>query len=82
MGEISLSEKRGYGEQFDVEGLNFFRRLLAAIQNKEFVVFFQPKISISDMKISGAEALVRWYCDGSVLPPIKFIPFCERTGLV
>lgn len=82
MGEISLSEKRGYGEQFDVEGLNFFRRLLAAIQNKEFVVFFQPKISIADMKISGAEALVRWYCDGSVLPPIKFIPFCERTGLV
>ena len=82
MGEISLSEKKGYGEQFDVEGLNFFRRLLAAIQNKEFVVYFQPKISIADMKISGAEALVRWYCDGSVLPPVKFIPFCERTGLV
>lgn len=79
----TLSEKQqGYGEQFDVEGLNFFRRLLSAIQNNEFVVYFQPKVSISDMKIAGAEALVRWNCDGQILPPVKFIPFCERTGLV
>lgn len=78
----TLSGKQGYGEQFDVEGLNFFRRLLAAIQNKEFVVYFQPKVSISDMKIAGAEALVRWNFNGQILPPVKFIPFCERTGLV
>lgn len=78
----TLSGKQGYGEQFDVEGLNFFRRLLAAIQNKEFVVYFQPKVSISDMRIAGAEALVRWNFNGQILPPVKFIPFCERTGLV
>lgn len=78
----TLSGKQGYGEQFDVEGLNFFRRLLAAIQNKEFVVYFQPKVSITDMRIAGAEALVRWYFNGQILPPVKFIPFCERTGLV
>lgn len=78
----TLSGKQGYGEQFDVEGLNFFRRLLAAIQNKEFVVYFQPKVSITDMRIAGAEALVRWNFNGQILPPVKFIPFCERTGLV
>ncbi len=77
----TINGKMGY-EQFDVEGLNFFRRLLAAIQNKEFVVYFQPKVSIQDMKMSGAEALVRWNCNGQILPPVKFIPFCERTGLV
>ena len=77
-----LSAKQAYGEQFDVKGLNFFRRLLLALQNKEFVVYFQPKVSIQDMKIAGAEALVRWNYDGQVLPPVKFIPFCERTGLV
>lgn len=83
MAQPSLSEKQqGYVEQFDVEGLNFFRRLLAAIQNREFLVYFQPKVSISDRKIAGAEALVRWNCDGQILPPVKFIPFCERTGLV
>lgn len=83
MAQTTLSEKRdGYEEQFDVEGLNFFRQLLAAIQNHEFVVYFQPKVSISDMKIAGAEALVRWNCNGTLLPPVKFIPFCERTGLV
>lgn len=81
-GPGALSERQGYGEQFDVEGLNFFRRLLAAVQNKEFVVYFQPKVSISDMRIAGAEALVRWNCNGQILPPVKFIPFCERTGLV
>lgn len=83
MAQPSLSEKQqGYAEQFDVEGLNFFRRLLVAIQNKEFLVYFQPKVSISDRRIAGAEALVRWMCDGQILPPVKFIPFCERTGLV
>ncbi len=81
MVQASVAEK-AYGEQFDVEGLNFFRRLLAAIQNKEFVVYFQPKVSIRDLKIAGAEALVRWNCDGKILPPVEFIPFCERTGLV
>lgn len=81
MVQASIAEK-GYGEQFDVEGLNFFRRLLAAIQNREFVVYFQPKVSIRDLKIAGAEALVRWNCDGKILSPIEFIPFCERTGLV
>lgn len=81
MVQASIAEK-GYGEQFDVEGLNFFRRLLAAIQNKEFVVYFQPKVSIQDLKIAGAEALVRWNCDGKILSPVEFIPFCERTGLV
>lgn len=82
MVQPNLSENAGYGEQFDVEGLNFFRRLLAAAQNGEFVVYFQPKVSISDLRVAGAEALVRWNCDGEILPPIKFIPFCERTGLV
>jgi len=81
-GPGALSERQGYGEQFDVEGLNFFRRLLVAVQNREFVVYFQPKVSISDMRIAGAEALVRWTCNGQILPPVKFIPFCERTGLV
>lgn len=65
-----------------MEGLAFFRKLLDAIKNKEFVVYYQPKVSISDMKISGAEALVRWQCGDTLLPPVKFIPFCERTGLV
>lgn len=79
----TLSERKpGYNEQFDVEGLKFFRRLLDAIQKKEFLVYFQPKISIKEMKIAGAEALVRWNCDGQILSPVKFIPFCERTGLI
>lgn len=83
MPESNLSGKHGvYMEQFDVESLNFFRRLLLAIQNNEFVVYFQPKVNITDMKIAGAEALVRWNCEGRILPPVKFIPFCERTGLV
>lgn len=78
----TLSAKQGYGEQFDVESLAFFRRLLEAIRNREFVVYFQPKVSIKDMKITGAEALIRWKYQDQILPPVKFIPFCERTGLV
>ena len=78
----TYSESQGYGEQFDVEGLKFFRRLLSALQNKEFIVYFQPKVSIDDLNIAGAEALIRWNYNGEIKPPVFFIPFCERTGLV
>ncbi len=78
----TYSESQGYGEQFDVEGLKFFRRLLSALQNKEFIVYFQPKVSIDDLNIAGAEALIRWNYNGDIKPPVFFIPFCERTGLV
>lgn len=54
----------------------------SAIENKEFQVYYQPKMSTETEKIVGAEALVRWYKDGQIIPPDKFIPLFERNKFI
>lgn len=54
-----------------------------ALANKEFKVFFQPKIETETMQLMGAEALVRWQKpDGSFVYPDEFIPLIERSGQI
>lgn len=54
-----------------------------ALANKEFKVFFQPKIETDTLRLMGAEALVRWQKpDGSFIYPDEFIPLIERSGQV
>lgn len=52
-----------------------------ALQKNEFQVYFQPKVSLDDYQIIGAEALIRWIkSDGSVLRPDYFVPLFEKMG--
>lgn len=54
-----------------------------AIQNEEFVVWYQPKFDAHSEQLVGAEALVRWRKkDGSVVSPGEFIPLFEWDGLI
>ena len=53
-----------------------------AIKNHEFQAFYQPKVSISDYVIVGAEALVRWKKDNGFVSPGEFIPAFEQNGMV
>lgn len=54
-----------------------------ALDDKEFFVMYQPKISLADDKIVGAEALVRWNSPKfGLLTPDKFIPLFERNGFI
>lgn len=54
-----------------------------ALENEEFVVYFQPKYELEKMSPHGAEALVRWQKpDGTLIPPSEFIPIFERNGFV
>jgi len=48
-----------------------------ALKNKEFKVFYQPKIDIQTGELVGAEALCRWFKDGKIIPPMEFIPVLE-----
>jgi EAL domain-containing protein (putative c-di-GMP-specific phosphodiesterase class I) len=57
--------------------------LLAALDRNEFVLYFQPHVSLANGKIDGAEALIRWqHPDQGLLAPGAFIPFAEEVGLV
>ena len=49
------------------------------MEKREFEIYFQPKISLHNYKIVGAEALVRWRRpDGIVVRPEHFLPFYEK----
>lgn len=53
-----------------------------ALQNKEFVVYYQPKVTLADNTLCGCEALVRWIRNGKLVPPMEFIPILEREGTI
>lgn len=58
-------------------------RLRRAIENKEFVLHYQPKVDFSSGRICGAEALIRWQPPGeAMISPLSFIPIAEETGLI
>ncbi|MBW4497895.1 MAG: EAL domain-containing protein [Oscillatoria princeps RMCB-10] len=57
--------------------------LRRAIDREEFVVFYQPFVSLSSGKIAGFEALVRWkHPQRGMVFPGEFIPVAEETGLI
>ena len=54
-----------------------------ALQAGEFVPFYQPIVDITTGRLRGAEVLMRWKKrDGSILPPVSFIPLAESSGLI
>lgn len=54
-----------------------------ALADGEFEAWYQPKFSARTKEIVGAEALVRWKREnGEIIPPNRFIPVLENTGLI
>ena len=54
-----------------------------ALENKEFILYYQPIINVKSGAIIGAEALLRWpNAHGDWLEPAKFIPIAEECGLI
>lgn len=55
----------------------------AALRNREFIAYLQPKYDLHTEQIVSAEALVRWQRpDGSLVPPGDFIPIFEQNGFI
>lgn len=63
--------------------LELENELRRAIDQNEFVVYYQPQFNIHTNQIIGAEALVRWkHSERGLVPPKDFIPLAEETGLI
>ena len=63
--------------------LNLESELRRAIEKQEFMLYFQPQVDVSSGAIVGAEALIRWqHPQFGVIPPLRFIPLAEETGLI
>jgi len=57
--------------------------LRRALENNEFLLYYQPKVNLRTGRISGAEALLRWNRPGyGLVFPAEFVPVMEETGLI
>jgi len=63
--------------------LQLENQLRKAIDNDHLSIYFQPKVSLEDGVVTGAEALLRWNDpELGAVPPDEFIPLAEETGLI
>jgi EAL domain-containing protein (putative c-di-GMP-specific phosphodiesterase class I) len=62
------------------------RDLRAAIEDRQIVAFYQPKVTLSEKNewvVESVEALARWVCPRrGLVSPVEFIPVAEETGLI
>jgi diguanylate cyclase (GGDEF)-like protein/PAS domain S-box-containing protein len=57
--------------------------LRRALRRKEFVLHYQPKVSLDTGEITGVEALIRWHQpERGLIPPAQFVPVAEDCGLI
>ncbi|MFO1294389.1 MAG: EAL domain-containing protein [Rubrivivax sp.] len=57
-------------------------RVQEALDQQEFVLFYQPKVDMRSGQVLGFEALLRWdHPQQGVIPPLQFLPLIENTGL-
>jgi len=91
--ESALGEAKISGEQWlfytkhmsdkVAEALALENNLRTALEQDEFVLHYQPKVDINNRSIEGVEALIRWNSPRfGLVPPLKFIPLLEETGLI
>jgi diguanylate cyclase (GGDEF)-like protein/PAS domain S-box-containing protein len=65
------------------EKLALENKLRIALEKQQFVLHYQPKINLASGQMSGVEALIRWQDpDTGLVPPMKFIPLLEETGMI
>jgi diguanylate cyclase (GGDEF)-like protein len=85
------AKQRGDGPQvydpgIDVtsaQTLTLMTELRHAVERGELRLYLQPKVSLDDCRVVGAEALVRWQHPGrGLVPPMQFVPFAEQTGFI
>ncbi|HYL25433.1 MAG TPA: EAL domain-containing protein [Burkholderiales bacterium] len=91
--EAALKKAKASGERYVfctqemtariAEKLSLESRLRQALEKDEFVLHYQPKYVAEGRTIAGLEALMRWQSpDLGLVPPLRFIPLLEETGLI
>ena len=71
-------------ERYQLENeYKIISEFMNALKNDEVTFYLQPQVRISNKNIIGAEALARWIKqDGTIVPPMSFIPVLEKYGFI
>ena len=70
-------------DQHNPSRLTLIGQVRPALEAREFVMHYQPKVRLADGRVAGAEALIRWeHPVLGLLPPDEFIPLVEKTVLL
>ncbi len=84
--EAGRNSHRFFTEQMNrqvVEHLTLENKLRRALDNREFVLYYQPQIDLAEGRIVGVEALIRWNSpEDGLVSPGRFIPVAEASGLI
>ena len=91
--EAALKKAKASGDRFlfytqamnerVAEKMELENKLRQALEKDEFVLHYQPKVDTETRSIVGVEALIRWQSpELGLVPPMKFIPLLEETGLI
>jgi diguanylate cyclase (GGDEF)-like protein/PAS domain S-box-containing protein len=65
------------------ERLELESKLRRALEREQLLLHFQPRVDLTSGRVISAEALLRWQIPGeAMIPPARFIPLAEETGLI
>jgi diguanylate cyclase (GGDEF)-like protein/PAS domain S-box-containing protein len=66
-----------------VEHAQLAADLSHALERDQLYLLYQPVVDLSSRRLDGVEALIRWeHPRDGLIPPMRFIPVAERTGLI
>jgi PAS domain S-box-containing protein len=66
-----------------IEAMHLENEMNRAIENWEFEVYYQPKVTLRQNRVVGFEALLRWrHPEKGIIPPSQFISIAEANGLI
>lgn len=69
--------------EYALKHIKLENELRLALKRNQFELHYQPQIDLKTKEIKGAEALIRWrHPEFGMVPPSKFIPIAEETGLI
>ena len=91
--EAALRQAKAAGEQYQhhqrelssklAARLALEHRLRGALDNQQYILYYQPKIDIATGRLEGVEALLRWNDpERGLVSPAEFLPILESTGMI
>lgn len=88
MYQVKLSGGDGYRlfnkekDQQIIKQQHKLNKIINALEQDEFTLFYQPKVNMKTGEVYGVEALIRWFSpEDGLIPPMEFLPTVESTNV-